>query len=241
MKWKLIVFSAFFFSASAFALLNDAATKVKWGYKGDSGPIQWAELDPSFKLCAQGKLQSPIDIGKRVPSGNQSLAIHYSGAPLTIAEDIITQILIGDTQTVINDGHSVQVNFPDVSIPEMITFQNQTYRLVQLHFHSPSENTWRGRAFPMEIHFVHQGDHGQLAVIAVFVKGGEGNDTLQKIIDHLPSVKGQAFTIQGENIDPANLLPNVLDYYAFKGSRTTACQEKQPKENKLDVRKKFNA
>ena len=35
------------------------------------------------------------------------------------------------------------------------TYDGTTYRLAQLHFHTPSEHHVRGTFFPMELHLVH--------------------------------------------------------------------------------------
>jgi hypothetical protein len=34
----------------------------QWSYIGAEGPAHWAELDPAYKTCAEGKSQSPINI-----------------------------------------------------------------------------------------------------------------------------------------------------------------------------------
>ena len=40
---------------------------LQWGYEGDEGPEHWAELSDDFALCANGTMQSPIDLGEAVP------------------------------------------------------------------------------------------------------------------------------------------------------------------------------
>jgi carbonic anhydrase len=121
----------------------------------------------------------------------------------------------------INDGHSIQVNFPAKDIKETLTLAGKPYRLVQFHLHSPSENQWHGRSFPMEIHFVHQSSDGQLVVMGVFVNAGKQNTTFQQLMDHLPQSQGTSFLISGVSVNPANLLPTQRDYYEFDGSLTT--------------------
>lgn len=215
----IMSFGGVFHSALAMES-NDSGSTIKWGYKGDIGPENWSQISPRFALCSNGQLQSPINIkhkGELVPN---RLVINYKPAPIRIIDDGVTSLTIRNTQTIINDGHTVQLNFLPRS-KETISFDGIKYRLVQLHFHNPSENEWRGETFPMEIHFVHQDDNGHVAVIGVFIEGGSANSELQKIIMHLPKVHRKQEVIQDEQINPERLLPEQESYVMFKGSLTT--------------------
>lgn len=217
----VLAISIYCWSGMVFADINDSAVKIKWSYKGNTGPERWGQLAPAFALCASGKLQSPINLPKRVPDAPSALAIHYQSAPLEIVNDGTTEVLLGKTQTIIKDGHSVQVNFNGNQPTEYITFANKDYSLLQFHIHSPSENQWRSMTYALEIHFVHQGENGQLMVIGVFVQHGKANKVLQKMIEHLPSVMSKEENIQGVSINPAELLPEKQSYFSFMGSLTT--------------------
>ena len=119
----------------------------------------------------------------------------------------------------------MQLNF-HTDPRESISLNGKDYKLVQFHIHTPSEHLWHGQSFAMEIHFVHQGENGELAVIGVFVKGGAENSALQKIVNNLPERNGIEQTINGEQINPADLLPAKHDYYSYAGSLTTPpCSE----------------
>lgn len=216
----LIVLSSLL-AMTAFATVNQSGVSVKWGYKGNIGPERWGQLNPAFTLCASGKSQSPINIIKKVINTPNTLTIQYESAPMAIVEDGATSLMIGNAQTIINDGHGVQLNFTNEKWKETIIFQGKEYHLIQFHMHSPSENEWHGQAFPMEIHFVHQSDDGHVAVIGVFVKGGAANKALQKIIDNFPKNKGVVHVIQNERINPVDLIPAKHDYFNFLGSLTT--------------------
>lgn len=209
-------------SAITFAQVNDSSVKIKWAYKGNIGPERWAQLSPDFALCATGKLQSPVNIMRKVKIADHKLAINYQPAPLIIIDDGTTPLTIGTKQTIIDDGHGIQINFHgDNAAKETIDYAGSTYHLVQFHFHSPSENELHGRAYPLEIHFVHQGDDGKLVVIGVFVQGGNANPVLQQIINNLPKDSGQEHEIANTNINPIDLLPMKKNYYSFMGSLTT--------------------
>lgn len=216
LTFLLLIFTHFTYAAE----LNDASVKVKWGYIGNIGPERWAALSPAFSLCATGKAQSPINIIKKVTTVPFDLTIRYHAAPLDIVTDGETSLKMNQTDVMLETGHGVQVNFaPDAN--EALVFNQATYRLIQFHIHSPSENQWRGRSFPLEIHFVHQGEDGKVLVLGVFVKGGHENPSLQAIIKNLPAKHGEVVHVPSVNIDPEALLPSARDYYHFMGSLTT--------------------
>ena len=50
-----------------------------------------------------------------------------------------------------------------------------TYQLKQFHFHSQSEHTIDGAAYPLELHLVHSTPEGNLAVVGVMIEAGEEN------------------------------------------------------------------
>jgi carbonic anhydrase len=200
---------------------EDSAVKVKWGYLGAVGPAHWGKLDSHFLACAAGKMQSPINIDGQIKKAADNLIFSYSSAPMVIMDNGDTELMIGKTQTIVNEGHGVQLNFADPKTKELVTFEGKDYRLVQFHIHTPSENNLRGKSYPLEIHFVHQGDDGKILVVGVFAKVGAENPVLQKIIDHLPKEEGKPFNIKGEFLNPMNLFPQKQDHYNFSGSLTT--------------------
>ena len=208
------------FSINVNAATNKTGATVDWGYVGNKGPALWAQLNPDFKLCASGKHQSPINIPRKVRRADNALAIHYHPATVYIVEDGLTELQLGSQQTIIRDGHGIQINFQKNTVPEMATYAGNDYRLVQFHFHTPGETEWRKQSYPAEIHFVHQGKNGKALVIAVLVKAGAPSREMQNIIDHLPADHGQEHKM--EPINPVSLLPeNKHRYYSFAGSLTT--------------------
>lgn len=53
-----------------------------------------------------------------------------------------------------------------------MTLGEVKYKLIQVHFHRPSEHTIGGRSFAMEAHFVHRADGGTLAAVCVLMATG---------------------------------------------------------------------
>lgn len=206
-------------SCQANAVVNDSGAKEEWSYLGTTGPAHWGMLNPAFEACDIGRSQSPINIARKIEDTKFDLQMHYHSSPLYIGEDMDTRLDISNTQTVVNMGHGLQLNFHG-DRKEMVSYNGKEYELIQLHFHSPSETLWHKQSFPLEIHFVHQGKDGVL-VIAAFIKGGSENNMLKTILKHVPDDKNQEHAISGVNINPADLLPGDLRYYAFDGSLTT--------------------
>jgi carbonic anhydrase len=183
-------------------LAQNEGTPRAWSYEGADGPAHWSDLSPDYSACSAGKEQSPIDIRKAEVAKLPPLRIDYKPAPLKL----------------INNGHTVQVNFPAGS---WLTVGDARYELKQLHFHRPSEERIDGRASEMVVHLVHASDKGETAVIAILLRRGAANATVQKIWAAIPSAVGQEREIVGTQIDASDLLPSTKAYYTFRGSLTT--------------------
>ncbi len=181
------------------------SAEVHWGYEGDIGPDRWGALHPSFAICDAGVQQSPIDLTGAIPAGGGGLDIEW--AP-TDGE-------------VIDNGHTIQVN---MSAGSSITLEGRRFSLVQFHFHAPSEHTVESAAFPLEVHFVHQAEEGDLAVIGVFLDAGDAHPALQAVWDAIPGVDEAPAPLTG--IDLNAFLPEGRGYFRYAGSLTTPpCSE----------------
>lgn len=208
-------------STLGYAETNESGIKILWDYQGDAGPVHWGDLNPAFAICSSGRAQSPINITKRIVKTPPTLSLSYEPAPLRLVDDGLTTLTLGAEQTVIADGHGIQLNFPAETTKEAIMLDDHLFRLVQLHVHSPSEHQLHGQTYPMEIHLVHQGNNGTVVVIGVFVQTGAANPALKKIIDNMPADQGVEHLIEGEQVNPRSLLPPTGGYYSYPGSLTT--------------------
>lgn len=193
------------------ALLAPAAwagNDTHWTYAGPTGASHWGELDAGYKTCTLGKHQSPIDIrtNKTVSADLKPIGFGYTATPATV----------------VNNGHTIQINLPAGGQAE---FDGAAYKLVQFHFHTPSEEKINGKAYPLVAHLVHQNAEGKLAVVAVLFKTGRENAALQPVFASLPAKAGESREL-GAPIDVAALLPAQQSYWAFTGSLTTPpCSE----------------
>ena len=115
-----------------------------------------------------------------------------------------------------------QLNFAEGST---LKLGDTTYKLLQVHFHRPSEHLIGGKSFPMEAHFVHRANSGGLAVVGVMFSEGKPNATFSKIVATMPAKEGPAVKAVAA-INPNGLLPAKLGYYRYPGSLTTPpCSE----------------
>jgi carbonic anhydrase len=181
-----------------------AAEGAHWSYEGDTGPAHWGELGGDNAVCGAGSQQSPLDL---------------SGAVKADLPAIVTAWKKGGE--IVNNGHTIQVNVPPGS---MLTRGGRRYELLQYHFHAPSEHRVEGKAFPMEVHFVHKTETGTLGVLGVFVESGAANATFAALAASFPAKEGGNAPADG--IDPNGLLPGDLGYWLYEGSLTTPpCSE----------------
>jgi carbonic anhydrase len=183
-----------------------AQWKTPWTYEGPRGAEHWSELDPAYAACNTGKAQSPVDIRNPEPANLPVLRFEYHSGPL---------------QYLINNGYTIRVNYHDAGDNGNFLYVGDVrYRLTQFHFHRPSEETIRGKPYPMVAHFMHESSDGKIAGVAVFLEVGKPNPTVQQIWDHMPEVKGDEEAIPGVSVDPASLLPPDRAYYTYTGSIT---------------------
>ena len=200
---KMFVTCAAAAFAAGFAV---AAEAPHFKYSGEHGPSHWGELDQAFATCKTGKAQSPIDIRGTAKAPLPPIGFHYATGPAEVT----------------NNGHSIQVN---LAAGGTIDLASGTYKVVQFHFHAPSEEKIDGHAYAMVAHLVHSDDAGKLAVVAVLFKEGKANPTLAKVFAAMPAEEGGKAALEG-GVNPADLLPARHDYYAYVGSLTTPpCSE----------------
>ncbi|XP_078008073.1 carbonic anhydrase 1 isoform X2 [Phascolarctos cinereus] len=112
-----------------------------------------------------------------------------------------------------------------------------SFRLRQFHFHwgtddHGSEHTIDGVKYSAELHIVHWNSEKYasfseaaqkpdgLVIIGVFMKLGQANPVLQKVIGALGSIKTKGKQAPFAHFDPSSLLPQSLDYWTYFGSLT---------------------
>ncbi|XZG70239.1 carbonic anhydrase family protein [Chitinibacteraceae bacterium HSL-7] len=193
-------------SAAHGAAAPAAHAAAHWTYEGKEGPEHWGDLGADYKTCAIGKTQSPVNLVGSFAKGAPALQYGYQAA----------------TGTIVNNGHTIQVNLNNAG---GVTLNGTLYKLLQFHFHTPSEEQINGRNADMVMHMVHKSDAGELLVIGVLMNDGKANAPLTPVFANMPGASGEERTLKGA-LNPVSLLPAQRNYMHFMGSLTTPpCSE----------------
>jgi carbonic anhydrase len=177
-----------------------AADAPHWSYEGAEGPSNWENLDAASKVCSAGSQQSPIDIVAAVRAQLPPIKFVWSQS----------------ADTIVNNGHTIQANFANGN---SIMLGKDNYKLLQFHFHRPSEHLIEGKNFPMELHFVHQHASGGLAIVGVLMAIGRANSVFHNVVTTMPVEAGPAVKAD-KTINPNGMLPANRSYYRYPGSLT---------------------
>lgn len=183
------------------AIALGAQAQWIWGYVTSDGPATWGK---HYVACKPGGFQSPIDIRGAVDDSKKLPKLNVK--------------LPSQPNALLNNGHTLEDVFKQSD--DTLTFDNVTYKLLQFHFHSPSENTLNGTRFPMELHFVFENAQHKMIVLAVFIKKGQMNEAIKQLWKKLPT-KHHQLALKHAKISLQSLLPRDRSYYTFEGSFTT--------------------
>jgi len=185
-------------------------------YQGDTGPALWATLKPSYSVCATGVEQSPINIdalnkGYSLTTSEQNPVKDFISTVSSATYDV-TQSHHAPLFTCHTTGRCGSVNWNGVS-----------FKLVQVHFHTPSEHTINGVKYGMALHFVHQSTAGAYLVFGVVFDGKvpetsstDSSTTLASMFTHMASTTGTTTAI-----DLGNFVVEDSGHYDYDGSFTT--------------------
>ena len=187
-------------------VITTSANQSEWSYEESTGPEHWGKLDPGNLACVNGSEQSPINVEFSEVNTDEKFKgneIHYESSAFTL----------------INNGHTIQANA--VTESNRIVIEGKEYKLLQFHFHTPSEHQFNGQNYNMELHLVHSDENGKLAVIGLMIQEGNENNLLASMWDGLPSEE----TAEGDSgkhvIDLQALLPENETTFQYAGSLTT--------------------
>ena len=176
-----------------------AGAPVEWGYSGEGGPATWGSLSDKYSSCSEGKRQSPVDIAGYLPGDASALSFTYSR----------------DGRHLTNTGKFVKVTRGN----SRMRLQEREYTLMEVHSHNPSEHSIDGKSFALEMHLVHKGESGEIAVVGVLYRLGEENPAIQAMIDAAPQ---PSETVEPDSpLEPSGYLPAQHGHYSYSGSLTT--------------------
>ncbi|XP_022747441.1 alpha carbonic anhydrase 4-like [Durio zibethinus] len=171
------------------------------------GPSRWGSLKPEWRNCSVGQEQSPINIGTvHVRSQLGDLQRNYASAPAVLrnrTEDVAV-IWLGNAGS--------------------ITINGIVYRVVNCHWHSPSEHTFNGTRLPLELHIVHRSAQNRIAVVAILYRYGLPDPFLLRLFGSIITLGlGER---QLGRVNPVSIGIPGRRYYRYMGSLTTpSCSE----------------
>ncbi|XP_076162243.1 putative carbonic anhydrase 3 [Ptiloglossa arizonensis] len=201
-----------------------ATASDDWAYWGIHGPKHWPGL------CITGNKQSPINIVTEDTIKTDLGALKFIRYDFAFSG------------TIINNGHSVQIQLDGVPIHLEGGNLPSTYVLEQIHFHWPAEHTMDGIQDALELHFVHydnqydntsvasQYENGIAVVVTLFELNHEDNLYIMPVVKSMDLVSkwvGGSTATMKYKVIPYLLLPkDHTTYYRYDGSLTTPeCQE----------------
>ncbi|KAL4607746.1 hypothetical protein ACB092_09G197700 [Castanea dentata] len=168
------------------------------------GPSKWGTIDPLWKACGNGKLQSPIDLLSRrvqVYPRLGKLKGVYKPAQAVVK----------------NRGHDISMAWKGDA--GYININGTDYNLQQCHWHSPSEHTINGSRYPLELHIVHINPiTNKIAVVGIVYKYGRPDPLLTKLFHHIKSAGKEEKPLG--IIDPGLIRFGSRKYYRYIGSLT---------------------
>ena len=187
-----------------------AVTINKFDYIPDNGPLNWFKVIPDSQLCKSGKNQSPILLDSttaQVPAGTLSFEAKKQRGVLE------------------NKGSAIEV----VEVEGAIKYQGTTYKLVNFHFHTPSEHRINKEYYPIEVHFVTQTPAKKTLVfgIPIQLSNSEENDLIKTALAKVSSIKpGEATRTAELNFSEITAYLKNTKLYSYGGSLTTPpCSE----------------
>ncbi len=174
-----------------------------WSYAGAEGPESWGSLDPAWRTCAAGELQSPIDISSAQRVAYVPLMFRYR-----------SQLLEAE-----NTGRGVRLISPPGSA---LVIGGQALDLHEFSFKVPGEHRFQGMTADGEIHLIHRDPQGNEVVVAVPLRVSDReNLILERILEYLPTRPGERVRHRQVGINPIFLLPADRSYFRYTGSQVT--------------------
>ncbi|WRX23143.1 Alpha carbonic anhydrase domain - like 1 [Theobroma cacao] len=188
-----------------FASYAEVGNEIPFTYTEGTGkgPKEWGHINPHWKLCDTGKLQSPIDLLSekvQVLPKLGKLKRDYKPAPAVVK----------------NRGHDITVRWEGDA--GKININGTDYKLLQCHWHSPSEHTFNGTRHELELHIVHLSAHGEIAVVAIVFKYGRPDRFLARLFHHIKTMGNEEKNLG--MVNPGDIKFGSRKYYRYIGSLT---------------------
>jgi carbonic anhydrase len=165
---------------------------------------------PTPTQAAAADQQSPVDIRSslvRVVGGLATLDFHYATDAALDLENTGSPSDLATVRANVGPGAG------DLEVG------GRAYRLVQFHWHVPSEHELNGQRFPMEMHLVHNAADGSTLVTGVLIREGNANAAFASVFGDLPARPHAHAAVA--HCDIAELIPHDHHSVRYTGSMTT--------------------
>lgn len=208
-NFTFIILASLILSSHLYNLVNADDSEVDdetaFSYKEETGkgPREWGKINPHWRVCGIGKLQSPIDLlNQRVQvlPALGKLKRDYKPAPAVVK----------------NRGHDICVWWRGDA--GKMHINGTIYKLLQCHWHTPSEHTINGSSYEMELHLVHLSSDGKLAVTGIVYEYGRPDPFLSKLLHHIKSLGKEEKEVG--IVNPGDIKFGSRKYYRYIGSLT---------------------
>ncbi|KAJ9184932.1 hypothetical protein P3X46_004617 [Hevea brasiliensis] len=203
LAFLIVFFNSLFAISIAFESETDNEVQYTYNEGTGKGPKKWGLINKKWEACNNGKMQSPVNILKEkveVLPGLGKLKRNYKPAPATVK----------------NRGHDITVRWKEDAGKIMIN--GTVFKLLQCHWHSPSEHTFNGSRYELELHMVHISSGGGKAVIGIVYKYGRADPFLSKLFHHIKSVGKEERDLG--MVNPGDIKFGSRKYYRYVGSLT---------------------
>lgn len=184
------------------------------GPSGPCGPSEWIQV-PGSVDCGFVGTQSPIDLAVDASLNNdfeESLSLKF-----------VQNGSCCSGKFILNE-HTCEVSVEDTcsSTSYVQRHDGKIFHFTRVNFRSPSEHTWNGKYFPLEVHLVHKADDGQSLVVAVLFAMGTPTDEdmdrvgfLEKVLGMIPTAPDVGTNSDGSTVENPNYVEEDRDYENF--------------------------
>jgi len=187
-----------------------------------------------------GFCQSPIDISNNCNFGTTKVMKEKELVRNPLRFNYPSKV---KNCTILNNGKTVQINIGKENNCK-VSVHGKSYKLVQFHFHTPSEHLIDGKPYEMEMHLVHVNEAGQIAVLGFIftlnpkLKEIDVNDGVQREVeDDSPNEFLNQFWDQlpFEKTTEDIPLKNPLNFQCLFEKSTTKTVDRSARSNKQEI------
>lgn len=177
-----------------------------FSYEDETGPLNWHNLNENNTACATGDMQSPIVLTSDIPFAAEAPKWHIAPVQEAEFENLGTTL--------------------EVFVEGALDYAGKNYKLKQYHVHSPSEHRIGREFYPLEVHFVHQAESGELAVVGIpfdISEDGATTDFLTGTVKNLAEIAEPLTKTKTGPLDFSSVIGAVSaqQLYEYQGSLTT--------------------